>query len=137
MSTIKSIVCTTANQLVKEGYNKSDAFVEAWARVKEENGQTPKSEKSISDMELTEKVRKFKEIQAAIEELEAQVNEIKESIINEMETKQAEEIKVDVYRIRYITVVSNRFNTTEFKKEYNNLYNQYLKESVYKRFTVA
>lgn len=36
MANMKSIVCTKANQLVKEGYTKSAAFVRAWALAKAE-----------------------------------------------------------------------------------------------------
>jgi len=54
-----------------------------------------------------------------------------------MEKQQAEEIKVDIFKVRYTTVVSNRFNTTEFKKTHNTLCEQYLKENVYKRFTIV
>lgn len=137
MKNIKSSVCKKANWLIKEGYTKSAAFITAWTMVKNENGYSPKEEKGVEDMTLTEKVRKYKELQMAIEKLEEQMNEVKEAIIKEMETEQAEEISVDIYKVRYITVISNRFNTTDFKKENKGLYERYLKESVCKRFTVA
>lgn len=142
MNNIKSIVCTTANKMVKDGYTRSQAFMLAWEMVKK-NGtysvaQTPVVEEATEDITIVEKqVKEYKKLQAMIDELQEKSKEIKESIIKVMEEKQAEELKIDVYKVRYVTVVSNRFNVTDFKKSHTDLYNEYLKENMCKRFTVA
>jgi predicted phage-related endonuclease len=118
----KSEICKRANQLMKEGYTKSEAFTQAWAEAK-----TPDT--------IAAKARQFKEIQRMIEELEAQANAVKESIIADMDG--AEEVTADIFKIRYITVTSNRLDTSRFKSEHNDLYTTYLKESSAKRFTVV
>lgn len=132
MKNIKSYVCTTANQLVKDGYTRSEAFVTA-----KDNSVVIAPKKVEIKVTLADKVKSYKKLQATIEELEAQASAIKEEIISEMEAQQTEEIKVDIFKVRYITVISNRFNTTEFKQTHSDLYKEFLKESVCKRFTVA
>lgn len=129
----KSEICKTANQLVKEGYTKSAAFVEAWARAKAKGGAVVSPTQESNN--IVAKAIRFKEVQKMIEELEAQAAAIKESIIAEMDG--AEEVTADIFKIRYITVVSNRLDTSSFKKEHSDLYSAYLKESTAKRFTVA
>lgn len=132
---IKSIVCTTGNRMVKEGYTRSEAFKEAWAMVKRELAAVP--EQKEADQEITVQVMEYKKLQAMIEELETKAEELKKSITSVMEERQIEELKTDVFKVRYITVISNRFNTVEFKKTNEELYNQFLKENVTKRFTIV
>lgn len=124
----KSEICKKANQRIKEGYTKSEAFKAAWAIAK---GAATAQE----DNGIAAKARQFKEVQRMIEELEAQANALKESIIAEMGG--AEEVTADIFKIKYITVISNRLDTTKFKSEHSDLYSAYLKESTAKRFTVV
>ena len=60
-----------------------------------------------------EKVREYKELQKVIEALEEKAKDIKGIIFDVMEEQKAEEIKVDIFKVRYTTIVSNRFNTTD------------------------
>ena len=116
-------ICTRANELIKAGYDKSAAFKTAWEEAKTE----PQS--------IAAKAHEFREIQKMIEELQAKANEVKESIIADMDG--AEIVEADVFTIRYQTIISNRLDTTKFKTENKDLYEMYLKESSAKRFTVA
>ena len=54
-----------------------------------------------------------------------------------MINRNTEEMMVDVFKIRYKTVKSNRFDTTAFKSTHKELYNQYIKQTESRRFTVA
>ena len=54
-----------------------------------------------------------------------------------MTEQNVSELQVDVFKIRWTTVVSNRFDTSAFKKVYMDLYNQFTKQSKTKRFTIA
>jgi predicted phage-related endonuclease len=65
------------------------------------------------------------------------MKETRSAITQTMEERQTEEILVDVFKVRYITVISNRFDTTTFKATHKDLYSEYLKPSECKRFTVA
>lgn len=127
-------ICKRANHLTTKGYTKTEAFKMAWREAREA-ATAPEAAEVVTISDIVTKAREFKKIQKMIEELEARQNAIKESIINEMDG--AEEVSADIFKIRYITVVSNRFDTTGFKKIHADIYNEYLKENVCKRFTVS
>ena len=72
------------------------------------------------------------EAQAAAE-AEAIKDEIK-AVMNEQAT---EEMTVDTHIVRWTTTLSNRFDTTTFKKEHNEMYKQYTKQTTSRRFSIT
>ena len=91
----------------------------------------------MSVMELTSKVRELKVLKAMAEELQAEITTIEDVIKAEMTAQGTEELAVDIFKVRWTTVKSNRFDTTAFKSTHKDLYDQYTKETVTKRFSVA
>lgn len=91
----------------------------------------------MSTMDLLAKVRSLKELEALISEAQAELDSIKDEIKAEMTSRNTEELDVDVFKIRYKTVKSNRFDTTAFKSTHKELYDQYVKQTESRRFTVA
>jgi predicted phage-related endonuclease len=91
----------------------------------------------MSTKDLTAKVRSLKELEALITEAQAEAESIKDELKAEMINRNTEEMMVDVFKIRYKTVKSNRFDTTAFKSTHKELYNQYIKQTESRRFTVA
>lgn len=91
----------------------------------------------MSTNELTSKVRELKELKAMAEELAAEITAIEDTIKAEMTARETEEITVDVFKIRWTKVISNRFDTTAFKKTHADLYSQYTKATETRRFTIA
>lgn len=91
----------------------------------------------MSTNELTSKVRELKELKAMAEELSAEISAIEDTIKAEMTAKGIEEMTVDVFKIRWTKVSSNRFDTTAFKKTHADLYSQYIKATETRRFTIA
>ena len=91
----------------------------------------------MSTKDLTEMVRSLKELEALITEAQAEAESIKDELKAEMINRNTEEMMVDVFKIRYKTVKSNRFDTTAFKSTHKELYNQYIKQTESRRFTVA
>lgn len=87
--------------------------------------------------ELLKQVKTLKELKVMAEELQAEITAIEDSIKAEMTEQNVSELQVDVFKIRWTTVVSNRFDTSAFKKVYMDLYNQFTKQSKTKRFTIA
>ena len=86
---------------------------------------------------LLAKVRRLKKLKAQQEKVDQQMKAIGNEIKSEMEAKEVEEMQVDVFRIRYIEVLSNRFDNKAFKIENQELFNRYIKPTVTRRFTVA
>ena len=80
--------------------------------------------------DLTAKVRSLMELEALIAEAQAQAEAdgIKDELKAEMNNRNTEEMTVDVFKIRYKTVKSNRFDTNAFKSTHKELYSQYIEQ---------
>lgn len=91
----------------------------------------------MSVQEMLLKVRTIKENVQLMKELEAETDALKDKIKAQMTASQKDEITVDVFTIRYKSVVSNRFDSTSFKSKYADLYSQYSKATESKRFTIV
>ena len=87
--------------------------------------------------ELTKQVREVKELKTMLEELQGEITTIEDSIKAEMTTQNVNELVVDVFKIRWTPVSSNRFDTKTFKEKYSDLYNQFTKVIETKRFSIA
>ena len=91
----------------------------------------------MSTNELTAKVRELKELKAMAEELATEIIAIEDAIKAEMTARNTDEMQIDVYKIRWTKVTSNRFDTTAFKKAMPDLAEKYTKTTESRRFTVA
>ena len=67
----------------------------------------------MSTMDLLAKVRSLKELETLISEAQAELDSIKDELKAEMTNRNTEELDVDVFKIRYKTVKSNRFDTRQ------------------------
>ncbi len=91
----------------------------------------------MSTNELTAKVKELKELQALIDEANAQAESIKDELKAHMVAAGAEEMTVDVFKLRYKAVASSHFDSAAFKKKYGDLYAAFTKSTTAMRFTVA
>lgn len=91
----------------------------------------------MSTIDMTAKIRELKELKAMAEELAAEITAIEDTIKAEMMARNVEEMTVDVFKVRYKTVISNRFDSKAFKATHADLYSQYTKPTESRRFTVA
>ena len=83
----------------------------------------------MSEYELTGKVRKLKELRAFAEQIAEEISALEDAIKAEMAAQCIEEMQVDVYKIRWMTVKSSRFDATAFRKAMPTLYDQYTKQT--------
>lgn len=91
----------------------------------------------MSSIEISKKIRALKEWEEVIAEAQAEAEAIKDSIKAEMCARQVEELEADTFIVRWTSVLSNRFDTTAFKKEHNDLYQQFTKQTTSRRFSIA
>lgn len=91
----------------------------------------------MSNLELTNKLRELKELKAMQEEITAEIEAIQDTIKGYMLSREVDTINVDVFKVTYKEVTSNRFDSTAFKKTHNELYEQYLKQTTTRRFVIA
>ena len=91
----------------------------------------------MSQNEMISKVEQLREWEALLEEAQSEVEALRDSIKAEMLEQGTEEMQVGAYIIRWTSVLSNRFDSTSFKKEYADLYKTYTKQVASKRFSIA
>ena len=91
----------------------------------------------MSKFELLAKVDLLNKYEAMIEELKAEADTVRNSIKAEMEAREVEELIAGQYIIRYTAVLSNRFDSTAFKKVLPDLYKAYTKQVSSRRFTIT
>lgn len=91
----------------------------------------------MSKIELLAKIELLNKYEAMVEEMKAQADTIRNEIKAEMEAHDLEEMIAGQYIIRYTTVLSNRFDTTAFKKVMPEIYQAYTKQVSSRRFTIS
>lgn len=64
-------------------------------------------------------------------------NAIREAIKEEMSRQETEELIAGSYIVRYTSVISNRFDSTTFKRLYADLYKDFTKPVSSRRFTIS
>lgn len=91
----------------------------------------------MTNAQLIKQIQELNEYEELLEEAKAAADAIKDSIKAEMEMLGTEELTVGTYIIRYTSVLSNRFDTTSFKKSYGEIYKKYTKQVSSKRFSIS
>jgi predicted phage-related endonuclease len=89
----------------------------------------------MSQNEIAAKLRELRELQALIEQAEAET--IKDALKAHMDAQNVEEISADVYKVRYTTVQGTRLDTAALKKDAPGIYEQYTRKITTRRFTFA
>ena len=91
----------------------------------------------MSTIEITTKIESLKELEALIEEAKAEAETLRDEIKTEMLNRGTEELEAGQYIVRWTSVLSQRFDTTGFKKAYGDLYKEYTKQTASRRFSIA
>ena len=91
----------------------------------------------MSKNELISRIEALNEWEALMEEAREQAEAIRDSIKQEMLERDTEELAAGQYIIRWTPVLSNRFDSTAFKKVYGDLYKAFTKQTASRRFTVS
>ena len=91
----------------------------------------------MSKIELLAKIELLNKYEAMVEEMKGQADTIRNEIKAEMEARELEEMIAGQYIIRYTSVLSNRFDTTAFKKVMPEIYQAYTKQVSSRRFTIS
>lgn len=91
----------------------------------------------MSTIEITSKVEALKELEALIDEAKAEAESLRDEIKQEMLNRDTEELEAGQYIVRWTSVLSQRFDTTAFKKVMPDVYKAYTKQVSSKRFSIA
>ena len=87
--------------------------------------------------ETEEKIARMLEWEALSEEAATEADALRDELKAEMLAQDTEELIAGRFIVRWTPILSNRFDSAAFKKEHNDLYQQYSKQVSSKRFTVA
>ena len=91
----------------------------------------------MSINELETRIAKMQEWEALAAEAAAEAEAIKDSLKAEMLERNTEELQAGRFIIRWTSVISNRFDSTAFRKEHGDLYKSFTKQSTSRRFSVS
>ena len=91
----------------------------------------------MSKIELLAKIELLNKYEAMIEELKTEAETIRNSIKAEMDAREVEELIAGQYIVRWTSVLSNRFDSTSFKKVMPEVYKAYTKQVSSLRFTIS
>lgn len=91
----------------------------------------------MSKIELLAKIELLNKYEAMMEELKAEADTIRNTIKAEMEAREVEELTAGQYIVRYTAILSNRFDSTAFKKVMPEIYKAYTKQVSSRRFSIS
>ena len=91
----------------------------------------------MSTIEITSKIEALKELEALIEEAKAEAETLRDEIKTEMLNRNTEEMEAGQYIVRWTSVLSQRFDSTSFKKVLPDLYKAYTKQVSSRRFSIS
>ena len=91
----------------------------------------------MSKNEMVAKIEALNEWEAIIADAQAEAEALRDEIKAEMLDRETEELEAGAYIVRWTSVLSNRFDTTSFKKVYGDLYKAFTKQVSSKRFSIS
>ncbi len=91
----------------------------------------------MTKAEMIKKIEELNEWEELKAQADAEAEAIKDELKAEMLDRNTEELDLDAYIIRWTSVLSNKFDTTSFKKVYGELYKAFTKQTASKRFSIA
>lgn len=89
----------------------------------------------MSNTELTSKIKELRELQALIEEAQAEAEAIKDTLKAYMGDR--EEVRAGEYKVTWKTVTSSRLDTAALKKALPDVAQAFTKQTTTRRFVVA
>ena len=89
----------------------------------------------MTNTQIENRLKKLENLKAAEKELKSQIETIENELKKELEN--VETIETKNYILRYTLFESSRFDTANFKKTHIDLYNEFLKISLSRRFSFS
>jgi len=91
----------------------------------------------ITNTDLESEIRAIRALEAKEAELK-ELRQEKEALVKKvLDDAGLEELKVGAFTVRFTNVVRNNFNASAFKKKYLELYNAFIKQTNYRKFTIV
>ena len=91
----------------------------------------------MSTTEITSKIEALQELEALIEEAKSEAESLRDEIKAEMLKRDTEELTAGQFIVRWTSVLSNRFDSTAFKKVMPDVYKSFTKQTASRRFSIS
>ena len=91
----------------------------------------------MSTTELTAQIESLRTLEELIEEAKAEAETLRDAIKQEMLNRDTEELTAGQYIVRWTSVLSQRFDSTAFKKVMPDVYKAYTKQVASRRFSIS
>ena len=91
----------------------------------------------MSTIEIQAQIESLRALEELIEEAKAEAESIRDEIKQELLVRDTEELIAGQYIVRWTSVLSQRFDTTSFKKVMPDVYKAYTKQVSSRRFTIS
>ena len=91
----------------------------------------------MSQKEIISKIEALNEWEALMEEAKAEAEALRDSIKQEMMERGTEELECGQYIVRWTSVLTQRFDSTSFKKAMPDVYKAFTKQTASRRFSIA
>ena len=91
----------------------------------------------MSTNEIAHKIEVLQEWEKIAEEAKAEAEALRDEIKQELLRNDVEEMHAGQYIIRWTSVLSQRFDTTAFKKVMPEVYKAYTKQTTARRFSIT
>ena len=89
------------------------------------------------EKEFAAKIRQIKELEQQKKQTEEAISDLKDEIKDFMDRNKTTELAVDVFTVHWSETTSERFDSKTFKKDNEELYAEYLRETTTKRFSIT
>ena len=90
----------------------------------------------MSTIEITSKIEALKDLESLIEEAKAEAEALRDEIKAEMLNRNTEEMEAGQYIVRWTSGLSQRFDSTAFKKVMPDVYKSFIKQTTSRRFSI-
>lgn len=91
----------------------------------------------MTERMIENRIKKLSELEEQITKLQEQADEIKGELKADLEEKGIDELKTKNFLIKWKGIVSSRLDGKALKAALPEIYSQYCKVSVSRRFTIA
>jgi predicted phage-related endonuclease len=90
---------------------------------------------TIKAIDIKSVIKEIKEYQAMKDALDKELDELKDEAIEYLTEQDIDEILTEEGKVTYREVISKRFDSTQFKKDFADIYSEYQKQTSSMRFT--
>jgi predicted phage-related endonuclease len=91
----------------------------------------------MSKNEIISKIEAIRDLEELIAEASAEAETLRDAIKQQMLAADTEELTAGQYIVRWTSVLSNRFDSTAFKKSHADLYKAFTKQTASRRFSIS